>query len=487
MRGLVARAAMTCALAVALLAAGRSEAPAASYGLVASNANFVPGNTIEERTANYRRLYDAGVRAIRLDMTWTEVQPPGFAPDRFDFSSRDREVAAVRAAGLKIIGILGYGNPDYSTFGGLLAKTPLSGGIPPFYVGSAFVWPPDDPEPYVRYARATAAHFADDAIAWEVWNEENEGWRFWPPHERPGAYADLLCAAYPAIKTGDPNTLVLFGGVFFPAVAGLPGQSGPQFVRNAYRAHPGLGRCYDAMAYHPYPYPFTAPELDVPIRGSVLAAADAMRAAVRSGGEGDKPLWITEVGWPTHDRTYGVPERKQAQYVARMLAATFAQGLPVLTFYTYGDYDDPTGANQEAWFGFFRPDNSPKPSYDALRTFTTVFRGAHFVADQSRALGLPPGKLLLGGRGFALRYARGATTITAAWLANESAAEGQGGAPAGGTFTPATVPLSLPVSAPQVKVVDYMGAPRTIDAVNGHVRLLVGAGPVYVIDKGSAP
>ena len=24
-----------------------------------------------------------------------------------------------------------------------------------------------------------------------------------------------------------------------------------------------LGRCFDVMAYHPYPYPFTAPELDV--------------------------------------------------------------------------------------------------------------------------------------------------------------------------------------------------------------------------------
>jgi hypothetical protein len=483
-RGSAAVVVLACA---GFLVLALGSAPAAPYGLIASNANFVPGNTIEERAANYRRLYDAGVRAIRLDMTWTEVQPPGSAPDHFDFTSRDREVAAVRAAGLKIIGILGYGNPDYSTFGGLVAKTPLSGGIPPFYVGSAFVWPPDDPEPYVRYARATAAHFAKDAIAWEVWNEQNEGWRFWPPHESPAAYADLLCGAYPAIKAGDPTAPVLFGGVFFPAIAGLPGQSGPQFVRNAYRAHAGLAHCYDAMAYHPYPYPFTAPELDVPIRGSVLAAADAMRAAVRFGHQGDKPLWITEVGWPTHDRTYGVPERKQAQYVARMLAATFAQGLPVLTFYTYGDYDDPTGANQEAWFGFFRPDNSPKPSYTALRTFSDVFRGAHFVADRSGALGLPPGQLLLGGRGFALQYARGTTTITAAWLANESAFEGQGGGPEGGTLTPATIPLSLPVSAAQVKVVDYMGGSRTVEAVDGRVRLTLGAGPVYVIDKGRTP
>src|SRR5205085_6742005 len=204
--------------------------------------------------------------------------------------------------------------------------------------------------------------------------------------------------------------------------------SGPDFVSAAYASDPALGSCFDAMAYHPYPYPFTAPELDVPIRGSVLAAADGMRAAM-APGDRSKPLWITEVGWPTHDRAYGVPEEKQAQYIARTALASFAQGIPVVNFYTYGDYDDPTGANQEAWFGFFRADGSPKPSYFALRTFSDTFRGTHFERDLSAELHLPPGGLMTGGRGFALRYGRGGTRITAAWLADESAAEGQGQGP----------------------------------------------------------
>lgn len=257
--------------------------------------------------------------------------------------------------------------------------------------------------------------------------------------------------------------------------------SGPDFVSAAYQADPNLGRCFDALAYHPYPYPFTAPELDVPVRGSVLSAADGMRAALPAKDR-DEPLWITEVGWPTHDRTYGVPEEKQAEYIARMALASFAQRIPVLNFYTYGDYSDPTGANQEAWFGFFRPDGTPKPSYTALSTFSQVFGGARFDRDLSKKLGLPPGGNMTGGRGFALRYRRGDTRITAVWLANESAAEGQGRLPKGGTLPPSTITVRVPVRSHTAEVVDYLGSSQTRRVRHHRVAVQAGPGPQYVVD-----
>ena len=486
--------ALACALSAATLtgaatSAGAADAAAtplppsaAPYGLIAFNANGIPGTTVAARTTAYRRLYDAGVRAIRLDIPWSEVQPVG-GHGRFDFSPLDPEIGAIRGAGMKIIGILDYGNPDYSRLGHLVATTPLAGGLPPFAVGSAQYFPPDDPADFARYAAAAVARYRGDAIAWEVWNEENEGWRFWLPHEDAAAYARLLCATYDAVKAADPISPVLFGGVFFPAVAGLPGTSGPDFVAHAYDADPRVGRCFDALAYHPYAYPFTAPELELPVRGSVIGAAGAMRSVLHAHGDRSKPIWITEVGWPTHDRTYGVPELKQAQYVARMEAVTASQRVPALTWYTYGDFPDPTGgADQEAWFGFFRLDGTAKPAYVALATFASVFAGAHFAADVSRRLSLPAGRLLTGRRGFALRFARPGATVTALWLANESVAEGQGALPPGGTLPPASMTVELPVGSPTVTVTDFLGNSRRLSAHSRRVTLQLGAGPVYVTD-----
>jgi len=74
--------------------------------------------------------------------------------------------------------------------------------------------------------------------------------------------------------------------------------------------------------------------------------------------------------------------------------------------------------------------------------------------------------------------------VTALWLANESAAEGQGPLPTGGTTGPASMAVALPVRAAVVTVTDYLGASRTVSAEHGRVRLSVGPGPVYVTDPG---
>lgn len=468
---------------------GAPTLPAATpYGLVAFSQNFVAGETLEERTDSYRRLYRAGVRAIRLEINWQVSEPKGAPLHDYDFSWRDREVKAIRRAGLDVIGLLAYGHPDYSVLGGVEDETPVAPGIPPFYNLRSEYFPPDDPMDFAGFARAAASYFGNEVIGWEIWNEQNGGWRFWPPHEDPAAYAELLCAAHQELKEVDRRTPVVFGGLFFPGVPpGIPGMSASQFVAAAYNHEPELGRCYDAMAYHPYAYPFTAPEVEVPIRGSVLSAADQMRAVLKQHGDEDKPLWITEIGWPTHDVTYGVPEHKQAQYVARMQAASFAQGVPVLTWYTYGDFDDPSGgASQEAWFGFFRTDGSPKPAFRALRTFHRHFRRSRFARDRSAELGLPEGELLSGGRGFALGFRRRdpngrRTRITALWLACESALDGQNAA-GSDCSAPTSRTVALPVDGRGAKVFGFLGEGRFVEASSGRIHLEIGPDPLYVLD-----
>ena len=52
------------------------------------------------------------------------------------------------------------------------------------------------------------------------------------------------------------------------------------------------------------------------------------------------------MGWPTSDRAYGVPEDKQAQYVARMALATFALSIATPQLLKFKPLEDFTGGVQ---------------------------------------------------------------------------------------------------------------------------------------------
>ena len=491
----IGRAAIVLALALASVQATLTPAsspampaPKAKPGMIAFTPWGIDGTTAAERQAAYRRLRHLGARAIRFDFNWAAIERPGRPLRDYDFSAFDREVRIIRRAGLGLIGVLAYGHPDYSRLGAVSQALGTGFGVPPFGIGAAQFYPPDDPADFAHYARATARHFHRDVFAWEVWNEQNGGWRFWPPHEDPAAYGRLLCSTADAVRDVDPAIPVLFGGVFFPGVPpGLPGMSGPQFVRAAYDADPALGRCFDVMAYHPYAYPFTSPESPVPVRGSVLNAQQGMRDALPPADR-DKPLWITEVGWPTH-AAYGVPENKQAQYLARTLAVSFARGLRLVNLYTYGDFADPTGElNQEAHFGIYRADGTPKPAARAVRTLWAVLRGTRFQADLSRRLDLPPRGAIGGsGGGYALRFAApSGRRVTALWIAGETAISDQG--PGGGAASdePPTA-VRLPVRGRRVVVVDHLGGRRMVAAKAGSIVLEIGGGPQYVVEPTRDP
>jgi hypothetical protein len=319
--------------------------------------------------------------------------------------------------------------------------------------------------------------------AWEVWNEENEGWRFWEPRESPAAYARLLCAASAAVRGADPRAPVAFGGVFFPPLVGTLGTPGPAFVEAVFRAHPGVGRCFDAVAYHPYAYPFTSPEAQVRGRGSVLGAAAAMRGLLDRNGS-RAPIWITEIGWPSDPLGNGVSEATQGIYLARTVLASFASGVPLLTWYTYGDGSDPSGQNQEAHFGLFAAGGAAKPAAQALRTFTTTVHGARFVADRSRRLRLPSGSRGVG-EGFALEYRRHTTTILALWLANERPPSTSSPVAPVPPTSPRRVAVSIPVTNAAVHVVDWLGHRLQIHPRGGRVLISIGQGPLYLLLGGS--
>ena len=454
--------------------------------LVAFDAAFVQGRTEGQRVASYRRLRAMGVRAIRLDFRWIALERIGPPLHRYVWGEQDREVRAIRRAGLRVLGILDYGHPNYSRAGW---EAYLRGQKPsgPFGVGDPQYYPPDDPRSFARFASDVARRYRSDAMGWEIWNEENGGWRFWEPKEDPVAYGRLLCAAHRALERVDPGAPVAFGGLFFPPLGGLVGTGGAKFLAQVLEVGgPAVRRCFGAVSYHPYPYPFTSPEAAVGDRGSVIGAADQLRTVLRRYRLGRTPLWNTEVGWPTNFRGNGVTERRQARYVARLELLSWARGVPVLTWYTWGDAPDPGGLNQEAHFGFFRVNGTAKPAYWALVVLRRELggRGWRFLADRSRALGMPRGQAGVG-EGFALAFgAPGGRHVLALWYANEQPPSSSSPfAPVEPATKPQTKTVRLHLTS-TATIVDMLGHRLSVRHTRpGIISVPVGQDPIYVVSR----
>ncbi len=204
----------------------------------------LPGGTDtaarNQRAFRIDRADQAGIRYLRHDFLWDQLEPE---PGVFVFDAMDRAVDAALDAGIEYIGILCYGNPAYSS---------MTEDDPAF--------PPDNPADFANYVFETVSHFRDRVHNWEIWNEPNVGLRFWKPtlSGDPEAYGDLLEAAYDAAKAADPSCTVALGGTFYPH---LVVDSGEDFLENVYATHPDLGNYFDVLAFHPYRYQFTAPEV----------------------------------------------------------------------------------------------------------------------------------------------------------------------------------------------------------------------------------
>jgi hypothetical protein len=327
----------------------------------------------------------AGVRHLRWEFCWERVEP---TRGEFDFSGYDRAVDRAGEAGIEFIGLLAYGNP--------WASSPTE---------SDDKFPPDDPSDFAAYVRATVSHYRGRIHRWEVWNEQNAGYRFWKPTADPGAYGALLKAAYLAAREADPGAEVAFGGTFF-APQGLSGSV--DFVRAAFDAHPDLGNYFDAMAFHPYMlYPPSVPpeskESRPPfeyIEQRTLPEMIAdVRAVLEDHGAGDKPIWITEVGWPEFE---SVSADLQAAYLSRSFLLSLASGTPLVCWYTFQDSTGHTAVWEDS-FGLFTydedplgdPPPQPKPGYNALVELVSVLVGTRFDADLTAAADLPAGVILL--------------------------------------------------------------------------------------------
>lgn len=203
----------------------------------------------------YALMRAAGIGWVRTDFDWSSMQHE--AGGEWTFDLFDETVKQAQEAGIKILPILDYDVP----------------WARPAYKHR---------DAWLAYVRAIVTRYKDRLRHWEVWNEPNLK-QFWREDPDPANYTTLLKATYLEIKRIDPQLQVLFGGT-----AEIP----IDFIEGAYKA--GAADFFDIMNVHPYGYP------DPPEQKSLYEDLVRLRQLMARFGDGDKPIWITEIGWPTH-------------------------------------------------------------------------------------------------------------------------------------------------------------------------------------------
>ena len=341
---------------------------------------------------------ELGVATVRTDFRWSRVEPERGV---FEFTDLDRVVAAAEASGTELLGILDYGNSWARSDGESAA-------------------PPDDLQDFADYATAIATRYAGRVRHYEIWNEQNIGLTFWRPSEDPVRYGELLALASAAVRAVDPEAVISFGGVFGPRL--LLNTEGEEFIRSVAEALPDLSEHIDVMAFHPYRYPFSAPEIETERQRSLPSEVCAMRELVDDLGAPDMPLWITELGWHTalDSLSAGVDERTQGAYLVRAALISLSQGVERFYWYTFRDSGTDSD-DQEQRFGLFGYDQIPgadpvaQPKSAAeFATLTAMLADHHTVADRSAEFGLDA-------QSWALQLKGGtAPSALALWTAGEA-------------------------------------------------------------------
>jgi len=226
------------------------------YGICA----HLPRDEYGQRDDALKMMSAVGIRMVRADIDWTVKKSPD-AP--WNFSRFDTVLASAARKGVVILPILNT-EPKWAR--------PVTEHLGDFRM----------------YVREVMRHVAGKCPVIEVWNEENLPQR--GDLANPTNYLEMLKIAYAEIKAASPETKVAFGGV---------SEYGYDYLREIYRL--GGAKHFDIYCCHPYTLPY-APE------GRLDTGLEKLRALMTEFGDGRKPVWITELGYPTHRNGVGTTE-----------------------------------------------------------------------------------------------------------------------------------------------------------------------------------
>lgn len=320
---------------------------------------------------NLDLLQEAGIMALRDECYWSRVE--GQKDKLVIPAIYDQYINGARERGIIPLIILNYANR--------------------FYDGGSYPRSDEAVEGYARYCETMVSHGKGRVQLYQIWNEWDGGCGM--NREKFGrgdvdSYMKLIRSVYPRIKKIDPDAAVISNSVC----------TGDEFFEGMLKQ--GLVNYCDILCVHTYVYG----RVDNKPEQMWLERMRKLRDMIKSYNNGqEKPLFITEMGWPTHIGPRGSSYETSAQNLARMYL--LAKTLPYLKGIWWYDFQDDgwVYSYNENNFGLVRPDLTPKPSFNVLRDIVPLIKDGQFVEQ------LDAGREDL----WILRFKLGQDDVLAAW------------------------------------------------------------------------
>ena len=208
---------------------------------------------------------------------------------------------------------------------------------------------------YAAYVAKIVETYADYIDAIEIYNEPNY------LNVSAKDYANMLKASYTAIKAVKDNVKV---------IGGVTSDADDDYISKIIGY--GANDYMDVVSVHPYVYKKLLPSYRQPEK--IVDEIKAIEAIC------DKPIWVTELNWPTNNSTYGYTEVEQAEYITRAMILLQGEN-SVEKVFVYTAFDNETGSSDtEKVFGIFKSEdyttaNAAKLSYVALSQFANTTYG----------------------------------------------------------------------------------------------------------------
>lgn len=298
---------------------------------ITQDVRFGVGLHVEDRglySDAGRHARALGLSNVRNDIRWERNEKK---KGTYDFSTYDAPFRELRANGLKILGIVDYGNAIYgaSNASAPTTKTAIAA--------------------YGKYAAAIAKRYS--LVGLEVFNEFN-----WPDHNKSKCrtstcYLKLVKSVEKEVAKVKPN---------LPIVVGATAKYQSAWFNNLWRK--GAIAHTDVMSFHPYE-----------ITGKPEGVADLVRqarASMKEYGKKTKPVWITELG--TSAATGNRTASEQASILVRSSVTAFASGAK--RFYWYDLIN--AGSNAREHFHNFGLYSHPKNGIAAVAPKRAAFSQA---------------------------------------------------------------------------------------------------------------